>query len=297
MASPPVSESVRPHPDGRAVDEDTEGLLARAHAATGQQRRDLLAEVVERHLGLADALAGRYGRTRPDAEDVRQVARMGLVEAALRYDPGRGSFVGFAVPTVTGEVKRHFRDHSWLIRPPRSTQELSIRVRHSWPAVAQQIGAEPTSADIARELSESTDSVHEARLAGVGFTATTLVPNDPRLHSFDAQLAFDRCDAQMVVASLLSQLTAEERELVTLRFFDELSQEEIAARAGTSQMQVSRRLRRLLVKLRDLVGLLDEADSAPDRSSRVDELAIQKSRRPGTGQEGQRDRSYGARVA
>lgn len=253
-----------PSPTPARSDDDTVAVFRRANAAGAAERQELLAEVVERHLGLADALASRYGRNRPDADDLRQVARVGLVEAVQRFDPSRGDFIAFAVPTIVGLLKRYFRDHSWLVRPPRSTQELSIRVRDSWPVLAQQLGGEPSNADIARELHNSTESVCEARLASVGFAGAALVANDPRLSSPDAQQEFDRCEARMIVASMLDKLTDAERELLSLRFFSRLSQEEIAARTGTNQMHVSRQLSRLMVKLRDLVGSLEDPPSPPD---------------------------------
>jgi RNA polymerase sigma-B factor len=243
------------------ADGETLALLRRAQCAGAAERRDLQAQVVERHLGLADALASRYGRNRPDADDLRQVARVGLVEAVQRFDPARGDFIAFAVPTIIGLLKRYFRDHSWLVRPPRSTQELSIRVRDSWPVLAQQLGGEPSSSDIARELHNSTESVCEARLASVGFAGAALVVNDPRLSSPDAELEFDRCEARMIVASTLDKLSESERELLSLRFFSRLSQEEIALRTGTNQMHVSRQLSRLMVKLRELVGSLEDSPS------------------------------------
>lgn len=239
-------------------DIDTAELFRRAGEADEPERRALHREIVERHLGLADALARRYGRSRTDAEDLRQVARVGLIEAVQRFDPARGDFVAFAVPTITGVLKRHFRDHAWLVRPPRSTQELSIRVRDRWPDLAQRLGSEPSTADLARDLSDSRESVCAAQAAGVGFSASTLLPNDPGLCSTDAQSDFDRAEAKLVIDALLPQLSAEERQILRFRFYFRMSQEEIALRTGTNQMHVSRQLARLLGKLRDLLGSLGE---------------------------------------
>lgn len=247
---------------GRAArtgsDLETAELFRVAAAADEVERKRIHGQIVERHLGLADALARRYGRSRTDADDLRQVARIGLVEAVQRFDVAKGDFVAFAVPTISGVLKRYFRDHAWLVRPPRSTQELSIRVRDRWPDLAQRLGAEPSTVDLARDLCDSASSVSAAQAAGVGFSASALLPNDPGLSSDEAQTDFDRADAKLVVDALLPQLTAEERQILRFRFYFRMSQEEIALRTGTNQMHVSRQLARLLGKLRELLGSLEE---------------------------------------
>ena len=105
--------------------EHTIELLRRAGAADGEEQQRLLDEVVTSHLWLAETLARRFQYRGEDLDDLQQVARIGLVEACRRFDPERGSFIAFAIPTITGVLKRHFRDHGWLIRPPRRTQELA----------------------------------------------------------------------------------------------------------------------------------------------------------------------------
>jgi RNA polymerase sigma-B factor len=237
---------------------DTAELFRRAADADAPERQRIHNEIVERHLGLADALARRYGRSRSDADDLRQVARVGLVEAAHRFDAEKGDFISFAVPTITGVLKRHFRDHAWLVRPPRSTQELSIRVRDRWPDLAQRLGAEPSTADLAQELADSRDSVAAARAAGVGFAGTALLPNDAGLASGEAQSEFDRAEAKLVVDALMPKLTDQECEILRYRFYFRMSQEEIAMRTGTNQMHVSRQLARLMAKLRGLLGSLED---------------------------------------
>ena len=255
--SPPIAvRPTRVRPSG--PDLETAELFRRAADADEIERHVLHSQIVERYLGLADALARRYGRSRTDAEDLRQVARVGLIEAVQRFDIEKGDFVAFAVPTITGVLKRHFRDHAWLVRPPRSTQELSIRVRDRWPDLAQRLGAEPSTGDLARDLGDSTESVSAARAAGVGFSASALLPNDPGLCSSDAQTDFDRAEAKLVVDALLPKLTPEERQILRFRFYFRMSQEEIALRTGTNQMHVSRQLARLLGKLRELIGTLED---------------------------------------
>jgi RNA polymerase sigma-B factor len=261
MAGTLKARGSRSH-DAAVEDLDTPELFRRASVADECERQFLLGQIVERHLGLADALARRYGRTRADADDLRQVARVGLIEAVQRFDADKGDFVAFAVPTITGVLKRHFRDHAWLVRPPRSTQELSIRVRDAWPDLAQRLGAEPTIGDLARELGDTAESVSAARAAGSGFSGTALLPNDPGLCCSEAQSDFDRVEAKLVVEALLPKLSAEEREILRFRFYFRMSQEEIAMRTGTNQMHVSRQLARLFGKLRQLLGSLDELPAA-----------------------------------
>ena len=258
---------------------ETDELLLRAREASGAQRQALLNVVIERHLPMADSVAGRYGRYGPNAEDLRQVARVGLVEAAFRYDPSRGNFASFAVPTILGLLKRHFRDHSWLIRPPRSTQDLSVHIRSRWPEVAQKMGGEPRSADLAEQLQLPLDIVREAQRAGVGHTPFAMMTDDADLPSEDAHNEFERCEARIIVGNTLGSLSARERGLLRLRFYARLSQEEIAAVRGTNQMQVSRELTRLLAKLRGLIGPIEEAEDAGPGQARVHG----RDRRPGTG--------------
>lgn len=238
---------------------ETAELLLRARAATSEARPAFLHEVITRHLGLADALANRYWHAGQDRDDLVQVARAGLVEAAQRFNPELGDFVAFAVPTITGVLKRHFRDHTWMVRPPRQTQELVISVRQSWSAIAQQVRAEPTAADLAKHAGVAAGSVREAQLASDGYRPASLTHTEYVVPSSNAQEEFDRCEARTVVGATLRQLNPDERRLIELRYYDRLSQAEIAVRLGTNQMSVSRQLSRLLAKLRVLVGTLEAA--------------------------------------
>ena len=122
------------------------------------------------HLWLADSVARRFRDRGEDAEDLRQIARSGLVEACARFDPDQGSFAAFAFPTVTGLVKRHFRDHGWSIRPSRPTQELSAEMWRRWPEVAQAVGGEPTERQLADVLRVPLDDVRRARRATQAYT-------------------------------------------------------------------------------------------------------------------------------
>ena len=123
--------------------ERTHDLLIAAQTAGPVERQRILDEVGAAYLWLAETLAHRFMHRGEDNEDLIQVACTGLVEACRRFDPDQGSFVGFAVPTITGVLKRHFRDHGWVVRPPRPTQELASIIWRQWPTLVQQMGALP----------------------------------------------------------------------------------------------------------------------------------------------------------
>lgn len=259
LAVPPATTRSARRSRSWEPDLDTKALLLEAQSRTGPERTAILNRVVERHLGLADALANRYWHNGQDREDLVQVARAGLVEAARRFDPKLGDFVAFAVPTITGVIKRHFRDHGWMVRPPRQTQELVISVRQTWSATAQEVRGEPTSADLAKRTGVPTDSVREALVASDGYRPASLTHSECVLPSTSAQEEYERCEAQTIVLATLRRLTPEEQRLVKMRYFERLSQQEIAARTGTNQMSVSRQLTRVLAKMRELVGSLEAA--------------------------------------
>jgi RNA polymerase sigma-B factor len=205
-------------------------------------------------------LARRFRCPGHDPEDLRQVARLGLVKAARRYrtDLGHG-FVPYAVPTITGELKRYLRDQSWTVRPPRGIQELRLKINAARPLLAQSLGHEPTTRELSRELCVAPAEVAEAQIADASMVADRIddgdSPEDPQGRRFGVTVAieepgFDRVLALQSLAGALQDASERDLELLRLRFGQELSQEEIAKRLGVSQMQVSRLLRRLLDKLR-----------------------------------------------
>ena len=241
--------------------EHTLQLLCRARTADSAERNRLHEEVVTSHLWLAESLARRFQYRGEDLDDLQQVARIGLVEACHRFDPERGSFIAFAIPTINGVLKRHFRDHGWLIRPPRRTQELASGIWKQWPALVQRLGAMPTEADLARQLGQPVAAVSDARYASQSYSPTSMEAAVERGVSFGsagAEEELHQVEARLIIDAALTQLTEAERRLLILRFFDQRSQAEIAAELGTSQMQVSRLLTRLLVKLRLIIGSLDD---------------------------------------
>ena len=245
--------------------ERTHNLLIEAETAGPARRQLIIDEVVCSHLWLAETLARRFLHRGEDEEDLLQVACTGLVEACQRFDPHQGSFVGFAVPTITGVLKRHFRDHGWVVRPPRPTQELASTIWRQWPALVQQMGAVPGTRDLAAELGEPVGAVQAARFASQGYSASSIDAAMSRgicFGSSETDEDIDRSEARLIVEEVLAQLDDDERRLIWLRFYEQRSQSEIAEEIGTSQMQVSRLLSRLMIKLRVLIGAPDTLAAA-----------------------------------
>jgi RNA polymerase sigma-B factor len=247
------------------LDEGARQALRAARTAGSCERMLLQDQVVRDHLWLADSLARRYRRGREDPEDLQQVARAGLVQAVRRYDPDQGPFTAFVVPTITGLLKRHYRDHGWLVRPPRRTQELSAELRRTWPALTQQLHGAPTDRQIAEELGATVEAVREAAQANRSYRPESLdaemLRNASAMEVGPAD-EISRCETRLLINQMWRQLSRDERRLLRLRFYEERSQSEIAARLGISQMQVSRLLARTLQRMRTMIGGLDEMEVA-----------------------------------
>jgi RNA polymerase sigma-B factor len=239
----------------------TRELLIKAREVGPEERQQILDEVVTSHLWLAESLSRRFLHRGEDEEDLLQVARTGLVEAAQRFDPEQGAFIAFAVPTITGVLKRHFRDHGWLVRPPRRTQELASGIWQQWPALVQAIGGMPSAQDLACRLGQSVGAVQQARYASHSYSPTSIdaaVERGMHFTSTESEDELDRTEVRLIIDAALDQLTDSERRLLWYRFFEQRSQAEIAAAIGTSQMQVSRLLCRVLGKLRTIIGSVEE---------------------------------------
>ena len=216
------------------------------------------------HLGVADALARRYRYPGHDPEDLRQVARLALVVAAKRYREGVGQgFVPYAVPTITGSIKRYIRDQSWVVRPPRSLQELRLDVNAARQRLTQELGREPSTSELSREVDAPEESIAEARLAEAAMVGVSIEPLDPSgdtapdpavrmLAAVDP--GFERVERQEVLALALDGLSDADRRLIKMRFVDEMSQSQIAEVLGVSQMQVSRLLKRVIERMRRKVA-------------------------------------------
>jgi RNA polymerase sigma-B factor len=216
-------------------------------------------ELVAAHLGLAEYLARRFANRGEPLDDLVQVASLGLVKAVNRFDPTRGvEFSTYATHTVVGELKRHFRDKGWAIRAPRRMQELYLRLGKVVGTLGQELGRSPTIAELASETQVSEEEVLEALEAGQAYRFASLdAPGSgdsegeslaSRLGEEDAALV--AAERRATLSPLLSQLPPRERTILHLRFFDGLTQSEIATRLGISQMHVSRLLARSLAQLR-----------------------------------------------
>lgn len=232
-----------------------------------QQLRECRNEVVARNLRdeltlvnmcVAQTIARRYRRRGERDDDLEQVALLGLVKAVAGFDPQRGkNFLTYAVPTIVGELKRHFRDHCWAVRPPRRIQELQGQLGECLERLSQQLGRWPTSTEIARDLQFEVADVVEALSAdGCFATASLDAPvGDDQSGTVvdlvgDCDREFTRREVQLTLAPLLSDLPSEERQILGLRFFLEWSQSQIASHLGITQMQVSRILSRTMRQLR-----------------------------------------------
>ena len=219
-------------------------------------------QLVERFLPLARKLARRYSGAHEPFDDLLQVASLGLVKAIDRFDVERGTaFSSFAVPTILGELKRYFRDLGWSVHVPRGAQEMALKVEEGRQQLMTKTGRPPSVPDLAEYLELSIEDVLDAlETAGAHHTASLDSPRDDGEEESgtlaDAFGEIDRrlelVDAKVTIVDAASHLPPRERRVLALRFVDDLTQSQIAAMIGVSQMQVSRILRRALEQLRDL---------------------------------------------
>ena len=214
--------------------------------------------IIVAYLGLADRLAERYrGNKTMPLEDLRQTARLGLVKAVDRYEPDRANpFVPYAVATVVGEIKRYLRDASWRLRVPRGIKDLALRLCRAIDELPQQLGRSPTVAELSDYLGASEEEVLEALEVAQTRSAPSL--DQPAGEDGDAVLGdfvTDRTTSEepenlIVLPDLVKRLPARERQIIRMRYVEELTQDEIAVRIGISQMHVSRLLRRAIERMR-----------------------------------------------
>ena len=222
--------------------------------------RGLRDELVEAHVPLAQFLARRFANRGESHDDLVQVALVGLLKAVERFEPDRGlQFSTFATPTIVGELKRHFRDKGWALRVPRRVQELHLQLAKIVGQLNQELGRSPTPSEIAASAGASEEDVLEAMEAGGMYRLASI--DGPTAQSDDgSELArvlgdeepdFERVEQQAELSDLLGALPEREQRIVYLRFFEGLTQSEIADRVGISQMHVSRLLTRSLESLRE----------------------------------------------
>jgi RNA polymerase sigma-B factor len=210
----------------------------------------------ERFMPLARKLAARY-RNVEDIDELEQVAAIGLMKAVDRFDPERGlAFSSFAFPTILGELKRHLRDRTWSVRVPRALQELTVRVERVSSELAGELGRAPTVAEIAHRCGTGNEAVLEALQTVTARRALSLdqprEADDPDASGLDVAIeetGFARAEDAAVLDELMSILSAREREILRLRFVEDLTQVQIAERVGVSQMQISRLIRGAVVRL------------------------------------------------
>jgi RNA polymerase sigma-B factor len=226
-------------------------------------------ELVRRFTPLARSLALRYRGGSERVDDLSQVACLALVKALRGYDPERGrNFKAYAAPTILGELRRHFRDHSWRLHMPRSLQESAMAVEKASSELSDELGRSPTVAQIAERLEideETVLDVLQARESQRAVSLDTPVRRDepesiPRVETLGGEdVGFDAVEAQLAIERCAT-LKEDERRAVELRFLEDLNQYEIGSRMGVSQMQVSRLLRRGLARLLEAV----QGDEEPD---------------------------------
>jgi len=219
----------------------------REFALTGDQ--DLRNELIVDNQGLARAFASRYHHRGVTPEDLNQIALEALVRAVDRFDPARGlKFSTYAARTIEGSLRQYFRDRTWDTNVSRTHRQLIPAIRGATEVLTQRLARSPTPSEIASQLGVELTDVTLALDAASGYNAGPLVPGQEPSSISDA--GFDAVDARATVPVLLDVLTDVERQAVELRFYDGLTQDEIANRLGVSQMQVSRLLRRALERVR-----------------------------------------------
>ena len=251
---------------GRSAEQDRQGLEAIAAMAAcpvgDPSRRVLRDRAIEAWLPMAGRLAHRYAGRGESLDDLVQVATVGLIKAVDRYDPERGDgFPGYAIPTILGEIRRHFRDRGWIVRVPRQLQEMRMAIREANTTLTQLLGHAPTVTEVAAHLQASEEEVLEGLEGAQAYRATSL--STPSGADGTAELGdllgadddgYALAELHLAIGSALARLNERERRLLTMRFYGNQTQSQIAVQAGVSQMQVSRLLTGALAKLRKHLG-------------------------------------------
>ncbi len=241
------------------------------------ERRHLLDAVIRDHLDFAYAQAARYRSRGVPLEDLRQVAALALTKATKSYDVSTGNpFIAYATPTIRGELRRYFRDHGWMIRPTRRIQELQAQISPAEAELSFRLGRSPQPSEIAEHLDVSNECIIEALASDGCFAPISLdhPAGSDEWTTLGALLPGDdnergAAEARMLLTPLLRTLKARDREIVYLRFYEGLTQQEVATRIGVTQMQVSRLLTRILAQLRHRVGEPAPAEPGPPTNSAI----------------------------
>jgi RNA polymerase sigma-B factor len=224
--------------------------------------------IIERTLPLADHIARRFKNRGEPNDDLVQAARVGLVNAVNRFDPDNGAdFLAFAVPTMMGEVRRHFRDHGWAVKVPRRLKDLQGQLVKARNELSQENGRAPTPTEIAKHLGIDRESVIEATVASSNYSTLSTDVRTGAGAEFraigdtigDVDPNFDKVVDLATVRPLIAALPDREQTVLTLRFFENLTQTQIAERMGYSQMHVSRLISKALGTLRNQVNAEESA--------------------------------------
>ncbi|MFD0360875.1 RNA polymerase sigma factor SigF [Nocardia sp. GCM10030253] len=263
QASPPAPRPRRARSGGDPYD-NIGPLLTELAAldAADPHREAVRQQVIERCLPLADNIARKFSGRGENFDDLLQIARVGMVQAVDRFDPSFGaSFLSFAVPTIMGEVRRHFRDHTWALRVPRRLKEIQQTIGPTTEALAQRLGRMPKAREIAEEIDADLTEVTQAFIARNAYQTS---PIDPAPGSGDDGAAASVLDTlgsdepnyrtvedYLAVKPLIAALPEQQRQVLIMRFFKSMSQAQIAEQLGCSQMNVSRILSKTLNTLRE----------------------------------------------
>lgn len=243
--------------------DDSAELTARFIQYRDTNDRQIRNQILVDTRSLAEACARRFANKGEPLDDLEQVAMLGLLKAVERFDPRFGvPFAGFAVPTITGELRRHFRDTTWAVKVPRSAKDLHVQLPAAINRLSLETGQAPTPAEIASELGITVDQVLSGLDAGAAYRTTSAdtvegasaVAHSVARHHHEPDLAPDE---RVLLTQLLEGLPERDRTIVYLRFFEDLNQSEIAEQVGMSQVHVSRLLRQALRELRKRAGVAE----------------------------------------
>jgi RNA polymerase sigma-B factor len=251
----PPSRDVAPAAAGRPSGEETTTDRFARYRRDGD--RALRNELIVEHQWIAQYCARRYARRGEPLDDLFQVAQLGVLKAVERFDPARGvTFAAFAIPTALGELRRHFRDHTWPLRVSRRVKDLTIQIVGASPVLSQSAGHPPSTEEMATHLRVTPAEVEEANAALRSYRMMSLVPLLSDDEAAGDTLASDGgvVPDYVVLRAALGSLDERDRRIIVLRFFAGLTQAEIGARLGTNQVQVSRRLHLIFEALRKGIG-------------------------------------------
>ncbi|KUI37004.1 RNA polymerase subunit sigma-70 [Mycobacterium sp. IS-1496] len=265
MSSPTSGDptaDTSPHDDVLDVDDLFDRL---ALSADDRERERWRRRIITACLPVADHLAHRFmGRGEP-SEDVIQVARIGLIKTVDRYDPDKGHFLAFAVPTIRGEIRRHFRDNTWTVRVPRRVQETQMRVREAVGSLSQRLSRAPTSAELAEELEVDRSGLCDSEAATTAYRPVSLDAPLPGALESDSETVgatqgtddpgYDKVEDIILLRDAITDLDPRRRAIVGMIFFDCLTQREVARRLDVSQVQISRLLNDALTRIRQRINL------------------------------------------